>query len=112
MNCRSFNSDTTTSNGRDSHVPHTDRDLDTVRNITTLNIAIMIVRTLYQKRERYNIKQEEIRLRRTIMGVCDVRWTAAGPTAFDHYTVIYLGYDKHERWDGIMMEQEPTKSLL
>jgi len=51
-----------------------DRHPASVRNITTLNIAILKVRTLYQKGELYNIKQEATRLRRTIMGVCDVRW--------------------------------------
>ena len=51
------------------------------------------------------------RMRITILGMCEVRWTGAGLITSDEYTVIYSVGNTHERGVGILLGEQRSNCL-
>jgi exonuclease III len=90
-----------------------DRQPDTVekRRKGDLHLATWNVRTLYQAGKLENVKQEMKRLRITILGMSETRWSDSGLINTDSMKFIYPGGDKHERGVGVILDQNTAKCL-
>ena len=91
--------------GRDHHVLKVipDRYPATVcRNSKfTSRIATWNVRTTYQSGKMDNIIMEMKRMKISILGVCEVRWTKSGKVTSEGTTFTYSGGMEHKHSVGI-----------
>ena len=77
-----------------------------------LRIGPWNVRTLYQLGKLDNVKQEIIRLKVDILGVCETRWTGSGEFHSDDFKVLYSGGQTHERGVAVILNKQGANSLL
>ncbi|GFO45625.1 craniofacial development protein 2 [Plakobranchus ocellatus] len=85
--------------GRDSHVQHMapDRHPASARKIKTdktSKIATWNVRTLHQNGKLENVVKEMERMKLSILGLAEIRWTGADSMKLGSKTVIYSGGHK------------------
>ena len=81
-----------------------------IKNRELHRISTWNIRTLYQQGKFDNLKQEMTRLKVSIMGVSEVRWTRSGLCVEEDTTFYYSGGDKHEYGVGILLDKTTAKS--
>ena len=70
------------------------------------------VRTMSQSGKFEEVEGEMVRMKLSVCGLSEIRWTGAGVTEGENLTFYHSGGDKLERGVGIMVRGEVRKSVL